>query len=117
MSIALARPDRPRPIAPPKPSMDGLPPEFKPLPANASAEEQHLHWYTTTYQGDRVPQLTVRAVLTGGVIGMLMSVGNLYVSMKIGLTFGVAITACVLSYLAWSVLRAGSRGRVGHLSG
>ena len=45
-----------------------------------------------------------------------MSVGNLYMSLKIGLVFGVAITSCVLSYLAWSLLRTGSGGRLGQLS-
>ncbi len=111
--------DRPQDSLPParaQPMADELPPEFRPLPDSATPEEKDRHWYTSAYQGDRVPQLTVRAVLTGAVIGMLMSVGNLYMSLKIGLVFGVAITSCVLSYLAWSLLRAGSRGRLGQLS-
>jgi putative OPT family oligopeptide transporter len=94
----------------------GMPPEFKPLPAEASPEEKDRHWYETTYQGDRLPQLTVRAVLTGAVIGMLMSVGNLYVVLKVGIAFGVAITSCVLSYVAWNLLRTLSGGRLGQLS-
>ena len=111
--------DRPQDSLPParaQPMADELPPEFRPLPDTATPEEKDRHWYTSAYQGDRVPQLTVRAVLTGAVIGMLMSVGNLYMSLKIGLVFGVAITSCVLSYLAWSLLRAGSGGRLGQLS-
>jgi len=111
--------DRPQDSLPParaQPMADELPPEFRPLPDSATPEEKDRHWYTSAYQGDRVPQLTVRAVLTGAVIGMLMSVGNLYMSLKIGLVFGVAITSCVLSYLAWSLLRAGSGGRLGQLS-
>jgi len=99
-----------------EPKVGGMPPEFKPLPADASAEEKDRHWYTTMYQGDRVPQLTVRAVLTGAVIGMLMSVGNLYAVLKVGISFGVAITSCVLSYVAWSLLRAISGNRLGQLS-
>ena len=111
--------DRPQDSLPParaQPMADELPREFRPLPDSATPEEKDRHWYTSAYQGDRVPQLTVRAVLTGAVIGMLMSVGNLYMSLKIGLVFGVAITSCVLSYLAWSLLRAGSGGRLGQLS-
>ncbi|TMH76193.1 MAG: OPT family oligopeptide transporter [Betaproteobacteria bacterium] len=111
--------DRPQDSLPParaQPMADELPPEFRPLPDSATPEEKDRHWYTSAYQGDRVPQLTVRAVLTGALIGMLMSVGNLYMSLKIGLVFGVAITSCVLSYLAWSLLRAGSGGRLGQLS-
>jgi putative OPT family oligopeptide transporter len=111
--------DSPRQPLAPEPAWQqagDLPPEFVPLAADASVEEKDRHWYATAYQGDRMPQLTVRAVLTGALIGALMSVGNLYTAMKIGFTFAVAITSCVLSYVAWNVLRAATAGRVGQLS-
>lgn len=63
------------------------------------------YWLKNVYQGDRVPQLTVRAVLMGGVLGSLMSISNLYTSIKLGWAFGVAITACVLSYVIWNSIR------------
>jgi putative OPT family oligopeptide transporter len=47
---------------------------------------------------------------------MLMAVGNLYTVMKVGITFGVAISACVLSFAFWSVIRISSGGRLGQLS-
>jgi OPT family oligopeptide transporter len=62
-------------------------------------------WFEKVYQGKHVPQLTFRAVLIGGVLGSLMSISNLYTSIKIGWAFGVAITACVLSYTIWGGLR------------
>lgn len=62
-------------------------------------------WYATVYQGDKVPQLTLRAVLMGGVLGALMSISNLYTMLKIGWAFGVAITACVLSFVIWRGVR------------
>lgn len=75
----------------------------------SSSEEpaiQHqLEWYRNVYAGDKVPQLTWRAVLIGGVLGSLMSVSNLYTSLKLGWAFGVAITACILSYVIWNVVR------------
>src|SRR3954471_6501357 len=40
------------------------------LSPDATPEEKDLHWYTHVYQGDRMPQLTVRAVLVGGILGM-----------------------------------------------
>ncbi|MBX9688594.1 MAG: OPT/YSL family transporter [Candidatus Obscuribacterales bacterium] len=66
-----------------------------------SYEERELHWYKNVYQGDNVPQLTVRALVMGGVLGMLMSISNLYTHIKLGWGFGVAITACVLSFVIW----------------
>lgn len=68
-------------------------------------EEIHLKWYKETYQGDNVPQFTFRAVIMGGIIGALMSVSNLYTAIKVGWLFGVAITACVLSFVIWRVFR------------
>jgi putative OPT family oligopeptide transporter len=113
-ALSPSLPSSTPPPAPPPP--DPLPPEFVPLADEASPEEKDRHWYTTAYQGDRVRQLTLRAVLTGSVIGALMSVGNLYTVLKVGLSFGVAITSCVLSYLAWNLLRGLSAGRFTQMS-
>jgi putative OPT family oligopeptide transporter len=63
------------------------------------------HWFRTVYQGDKVPQLTLRAVLMGGALGALMSISNLYTMLKVGWAFGVAITACVLSFVIWRGIR------------
>jgi len=79
-----------------------------PLPADlpdltkVAPEDRDRVWFETYYRGDHVPQLTVRAVLMGGVIGMAMSISNLYTTLKLGWAFGVAITACVLSYAIWN---------------
>jgi putative OPT family oligopeptide transporter len=62
-------------------------------------------WLAEVYQGDKVPQLTLRAVLIGGVLGSLMSISNLYTTLKLGWAFGVAVTACVLSYVFWKLIR------------
>lgn len=62
-------------------------------------------WLKNVYQGDSVKQLTVRAVIMGGLLGSLMSISNLYTSIKVGWAFGVAITACVLSYVIWNSVR------------
>src|SRR4029079_8974007 len=49
-------------------------------------------------------QLTWRAVLMGSALGGVLSLTNLYVGLKAGWGFGVAITACILSYAIWSAL-------------
>lgn len=71
----------------------------------ASFEDAQRHWLENVYQGDDVPQLTVRAVLMGGFLGALMSISNLYTTLKVGWSFGVAITACVLSFVIWRTVR------------
>ena len=80
-------------------------------PARSEAD-----WFRLVYQGDKVPQLTLRAVLMGGVLGMLMSAANLYTTLKIGWSFGVAITSCVMSYVIWNLFRLVSGGRLSPMS-
>ncbi len=67
-------------------------------------EEIDRHWYENVYQGDSMPQLTVRAVIMGMLLGGFMSLSNLYVGLKTGWGVGVAITACILSYAIWTTL-------------
>ncbi len=68
-------------------------------------QERELEWYHTVYKGDTMPQLTVRSVVMGGVLGGVMSLSNLYVGLKTGWGLGVAITACILSYAIWTSFR------------
>lgn len=90
--------------------------EPPPLPDDATNEEKEAHWYEHVYQGDRMPQLTVRAVIMGGFLGMLMSVSNLYTTLKVGWAFGVAITACVMSWVIWNAMRAMTGRRLGQMT-
>ncbi len=71
-----------------------------------SAEEIERQWYEQVYRGrgDRLPQLTWRAVVMGSALGGLLSLTNLYIGLKAGWGFGVAITASILSYAIWSVV-------------
>jgi uncharacterized oligopeptide transporter (OPT) family protein len=76
--------------------------DVPPLPPDATPEQKDAHWFKYIYAGDRMPQLTLRAVVMGGLLGMLMAASNLYTTLSIGWSFGVAITACVMSYVIWS---------------
>jgi OPT family oligopeptide transporter len=83
-----------------------------PIPADTKSPEFESYWYTHIYKGDKMKQLSFRAVAMGGVIGMLMSVAGLYTTLKIGWAFGVAITACVISFVVWNAFRAVSGNRL-----
>ncbi|MBX9775339.1 MAG: OPT/YSL family transporter [Xanthobacteraceae bacterium] len=71
-----------------------------------TAEEIERQWYEQVYrgQGDSMAQLTWRAVLVGSCLGAVLSLTNLYIGLKAGWGFGVAITACILSYAIWTSL-------------
>jgi putative OPT family oligopeptide transporter len=85
-----ADPDRPLPIA-----------AFKGTP-----EAIERQWYDEVYRGrgDSMAQLTWRAVLMGSALGGVLSLTNLYIGLKAGWGFGVAITASILSYAIWATL-------------
>jgi uncharacterized oligopeptide transporter (OPT) family protein len=69
-------------------------------------EEIERQWLEQVYRGrgDSMRQLTWRAVLMGSLLGGLLSLTNLYIGLKAGWGFGVAITACILSYAIWTAL-------------
>ncbi|HTM22284.1 MAG TPA: OPT family oligopeptide transporter [Kofleriaceae bacterium] len=71
-------------------------------------EEIEKQWYEQCYKGrgDSIPQLTLRAELMGSLLGGVLSLTNLYIGLKSGWGFGVAITACILSFAIWNGLMA-----------
>lgn len=76
--------------------------EKPPLPA----DDLEQAWYDNVYRKDGTRQLTVRAVLTGMLLGGVMSLSNLYVGLKIGWGLGVAITSCILAFAIFKSLQA-----------
>ncbi len=81
-------------------------------------EEIERQWFEKIYtgRGDTQKQLTWRAVLMGGVLGMFMSISNLYTTLKLGWSFGVAITSCVLSFVIWNAIRSIWGGRLSQMT-
>jgi uncharacterized oligopeptide transporter (OPT) family protein len=89
-----------------EPVFDSMQQTAAPLPdmTQVPPDDRDRVWFDTYYQGDRQRQLTFRAVLMGGALGGLLSISNLYTTLKLGWSFGVAITACVLSYTIWNAV-------------
>ncbi len=69
-----------------------------------TAEEIERHWFENVYQGDKMRQATVRAVVMGMFLGSVMCLSNVYVGLKAGWSMGVAITSCILAYVIFSTL-------------
>ncbi len=90
--------------------------EVPAVPEDATPEQKDAHWLKHVYRGDKEKQLTFRAVLMGGLLGMFMCISNLYTTLQLGWAFGVAITACVLSYVVWNGMRFLSGNRLSQMS-
>ncbi len=61
-------------------------------------------WYARAFRGDDAPQLTVRALAMGSILGFFLAFTNLYVGLKTGWHLGIAITACLLSFSIWTAM-------------
>jgi uncharacterized oligopeptide transporter (OPT) family protein len=71
----------------------------------AEIDKRDREWLANTYRGDTDPQLTVRSIVLGMLLGAIMSFSNLYVGLKIGWGLGVAITSSILAFGIMSILR------------
>jgi uncharacterized oligopeptide transporter (OPT) family protein len=66
-------------------------------------EQKDRWWLANIFRGD-MPQLTLRAGLTGFLLGGILSATNLYVGAKTGWTLGVGITSVILAFSIYKVL-------------
>ena len=82
--------------------------EEKDLPVDQVLPMDEKTWYAKAYRGEDAPQLTIRALVMGSLLGFFLAFTNLYIGLKTGWHLGVAITASILSFSIWSALvRAG----------
>jgi len=74
-------------------------------PKEASPGAPEQYWREHVHRPG-VPQLTIRAVLVGMLIGAVMCLSNLYVFFKTGWSMGVTITAAILSFALFQLIHA-----------
>ncbi|MBL8786107.1 MAG: OPT/YSL family transporter, partial [Deltaproteobacteria bacterium] len=52
------------------------------------------------------PQVSLRAILTGAILGGALAMANIYTGLKIGWGFNMSITAALLAFGLWTVIGA-----------
>ncbi|MGA2619610.1 MAG: OPT family oligopeptide transporter [Thermoguttaceae bacterium] len=77
---------------------------------NWTLEQKDRWWLENVWRG-QMPQLTPRAMLTGMLLGGVLSLTNLYVGSKTGWTLGVGITSVILAFATFKVLSRLGLGR------
>src|SRR5215470_17000710 len=83
---------------------DVAPPADEPeLDPRAVSQLDEAAWVRRAYRRGE-PQLTVRAVATGLLLGFMMSFANVYIGLKTGWFFSMALAACLASFALWQVL-------------
>lgn len=71
--------------------------------ATMTREAKDRWWFERVFRGD-MPQLTLRAAVTGFLLGGVLSATNLYVGAKTGWTLGVGITSVILAFATFKIL-------------
>lgn len=74
-------------------------------PETSAKPDPERVWLETVYRKG-AKQLTPRAVIAGMLIGGVMCLSNLYVFFKTGWSLGVTLTACILAFAIFELLRA-----------
>ncbi|MDX2086446.1 MAG: OPT family oligopeptide transporter [Kofleriaceae bacterium] len=69
----------------------------------APDEDPETKWLRETYRPDE-PNLTVRGVIAGILIGAVMCLSNIYVFFKTGWSLGVTLTACISAFAVFRLL-------------
>src|SRR5688572_20244893 len=71
--------------------------------ANWSRLQKDTWWYENVYRGD-MPQLTIRAAITGFLLGGVLSATALYIAGKTGITIGVGLTSVILAFAMFRLM-------------
>lgn len=90
-----------RPGSAPDPGADGVETTAAALDRNAPAPVDLLS-----------PQLTLRALLTGMLLGAVLSICNVYLGLRIGWGTNMSITGILIAYAFWTGARSASGGRL-----
>lgn len=62
-------------------------------------------WLSNVYRGD-MAQLTLRAGITGFLLGGILSATALYIAGKTGITIGVGLTSVILAFAAFKIMHS-----------
>ena len=68
-------------------------------------DDTEAAWLRDVYRPDE-PNLTLRGVIAGILIGFVMCLSNVYVFFKTGWSLGVTLTACILAFALFQILHA-----------
>ncbi|QPF74438.1 OPT family oligopeptide transporter [Roseateles sp. DAIF2] len=60
-------------------------------------------WFKNVFRGD-MPQLTLRAALTGFLLGGILAATALYIAAKTGITIGVGLTSVILAFALFRII-------------
>ena len=73
--------------------------------ARPATDDTEAAWLRDVYRPDE-PNLTLRGVIAGILIGFVMCLSNVYVFFKTGWSLGVTLTACILAFVTFKLLEA-----------
>jgi uncharacterized oligopeptide transporter (OPT) family protein len=71
--------------------------------ATWSRQQKDEWWLKNVYRGN-MPQLTIRAGVTGFLLGVVLSATALYIGAKTGIGIGVGLTSVIMAFAIFRIL-------------
>ncbi len=68
------------------------------METNESIAIEEQEWLKNVYQGEKMPELTLKVFIVGTVIGLLLISSNIYLGLKTGLTQGGSVIAAIIAF-------------------
>lgn len=84
-------------------ALENAPEDAPELDPRVVSQLDEAAWIRRAYRRG-APQLTVRAVATGLALGFVLSFANVYIGLKTGWFFSMALAACLASFALWRLL-------------
>jgi putative OPT family oligopeptide transporter len=75
------------------------------LPPEAYVPDEDQEYVPLTY-GETLPEFTVKAIITGIILGIVFGAANTYLGLKAGLTISTSIPVAVLTIVVFRILSA-----------
>ena len=75
------------------------------LPPEAYVPEEGQEYVPLTH-GETLPEFTVKAIITGAILGVIFGAANTYLGLKAGLTISTSIPVAVLTIVAFRLMSA-----------
>ena len=76
---------------------------------NWTREQKDRWWFENIYRGD-LPQLSLRAALTGFFLGGILTATALYIGGKTGISIGVGLTSVILAFAMFRMMSKAGLG-------
>jgi putative OPT family oligopeptide transporter len=69
-------------------------------------DKEEKNWYENIYQGDKLPELTLKVIIVGIILSVILITTNIYMGLKTGFNEGGSIVSAILAFALIKMVRS-----------